>query len=94
MPRDFYKIGDTVFGSWVISRKIGEGSFGRVFELKREDFGETYYAALKVIRVPGDKAELDSVLNEGMTEPQAEQYFYGVVEDITHEFSIMSRFKL
>lgn len=93
MPRDFYKIGDTVFGSWVISRKIGEGSFGRVFELKREDFGETYYAALKVIRVPGDKAELDSVLNEGMTEPQAEQYFYGVVEDITHEFSIMSRFK-
>lgn len=28
-----------------------------------------------------------------MTRPQTEQYFYGVVENITHEFSIMSRFK-
>lgn len=93
MLREFCKVGDTVFGSWVISRKIGEGSFGKVFELKREDFGETYYAALKVIRIPSDEGELDSVLSEGMTKPQAEQYFYGVVENITHEFSIMSRFK-
>jgi len=88
-----YERGTIVFENWAVSRKIGEGSFGEVFELQRKDFGEVYYAALKVIHVPGDEAELAGVLSEGMTEAQAEQYFYSVVESITHEFSIMARLK-
>ena len=28
-----YQIGSVVFGTWTIRRKLGEGSFGKVFEL-------------------------------------------------------------
>lgn len=88
-----YHIGSVVFGNWTIKRKIGEGSFGKVFEIQREDFGEVYRAALKVITVPQSEAEVQSALEEGMSRQQAEQYFYGVVEDIVREFAIMAKLK-
>lgn len=88
-----YQIGATVFGDWIIKRKIGEGSFGQVLEIQREDFGQVYRAALKVITVPQSEAELRGALEEGMSPSQAEQYFYSVVEDIVREFAIMARLK-
>ena len=39
-----YHIGSIVFDNWIIKRKIGEGSFGCVFEIQREDFGQIYHA--------------------------------------------------
>jgi len=88
-----YNHGAVVFDNWKIKRKIGEGSFGQVFEIQRQDFGETYHAALKVITVPQSEVEFQSALEEGMTQRQAEQYFYSIVEDIVREFAIMSRLK-
>ena len=55
---------------------------GKVFEIQREDFGEVYKAALKIITVPQTEAEIQGAMEEGMSPQQAEQYFYGVVEDI------------
>lgn len=88
-----YQIGSVVFDNWTIKRKIGEGSFGRVFEIQREDFGQTYHAALKVITVPQNEVELRGAIEEGMTQAQAEEYFYSVVEDIVREFALMARLK-
>ncbi|MCI8941379.1 MAG: hypothetical protein HFH12_15695, partial [Dorea sp.] len=86
-----YGNGAVVFSNWTIKHKIGEGSFGQVYEIWREDFGETYRAALKVITVPQSESEFRAALEEGMSSAQAEQYFYGVVEDIVREFAIMAR---
>ena len=88
-----YKINEIVFGNWTIKTKIGEGSFGKVYEIHREDFGETYKAALKVITVPSSKAELSGALEEGMDLISAKQYFYSIVEDIVREFSLMAKLK-
>lgn len=88
-----YCNGSAVFEQFTIKRKLGEGSFGTVYEIQREDFGEIYKAALKVITVPKSDAEFQGVLDEGMTQTQAEEYFYSVVEDIVQEFAIMSKFK-
>lgn len=88
-----YEIGSVVFGNWTIKRKLGEGSFGKVFEIQRQDFGEVYRAALKIITVPQSQAEVQSAMEEGMTRTQAEAYFYGVVEDIVREFAIMAKLK-
>ena len=35
-----YREGSLVFGSWMITRQIGRGSFGTVYEIQRLDFGE------------------------------------------------------
>lgn len=88
-----YCIGSTVFEKWSIKRKLGEGSFGTVYEIQREDFGEIYRAALKVITVPQSNTELQSAIDEGMTYTQAEAYFYSMVEDIVREFAIMAKLK-
>lgn len=87
-----YSIGAAVLDGWSITRLLGEGSYGRVFEIERAEFAQTYRAALKVITVPQSKAEIESILSEGMSTPQAEAYFHGIVEELMHEFSIM--FKL
>ena len=37
---------------WKIIEKIGEGSFGKVYKATREEFGETFFSAIKVLSVP------------------------------------------
>ena len=88
-----YRAGSVVFNNWSIIREIGKGSFGTVYEIQREDFGQVYRAALKVITVPQNEEEVRAALEEGMSQTQAEQYFYSVVEDIVREFAIMARLK-
>ena len=90
---DSYQIGSRVLDKWIIKAPLGEGSFGKVFEIERTEFGETYRAALKVITVPQNDAELQSVLNEGLSLVEAKTYFAGMVEEIVREFAIMSKMK-
>lgn len=85
--------GCRVMGNWIVGAKIGEGSFGKVYEIERREFGEVYRSALKIIRVPQSDAELQGVLNEGMTHSQARDYFYSVVQDIVREYTILSKLK-
>lgn len=87
------RIGSVVFETWTVKREIGAGSFGKVFEIQREDFGEVYTAALKVVTVPQNDAELKSVFDEGMGETQVEEYFYSVVQSVVREFAIMAKLK-
>ncbi len=88
-----YETGTVVFEHWAITKKLGGGSFGNVYELERQDFGETYRAALKVVSVPQSEDEVRSVMEEGMSYAEAQRYFYGVVEDLVREFSIMSKLR-
>ena len=88
-----YRIGDTVMKNWVIKKKLGEGSFGKVYRIEREEFGEVYHAALKIITVPQSDAEIQAALEEGMSPSEAEQYFYSMVEDIVREFALMANVK-
>lgn len=57
------KLNDTFFGSWKIDRRIGQGSYGSVYRLKKNDLGETYYSAMKVISV-GENDLTDDFINE------------------------------
>ncbi len=91
--REYYAQYEPLFGVWHITKQIGEGSFGRVFELEREDFGQTYKAALKAITVPASEGELQEVLSEGMSEQSVRDYFGGFVGDLVKEFALMSRLK-
>ena len=88
-----YAIGTAVLDGWNITRLLGEGGYGKVFEIERSEFGQTYRAALKVITVPQSSAEVRSVISEGMSVSQAEAYFHGIVEELMHEFSIMFKLK-
>jgi len=88
-----YTPGEIVFGNWTLTRLIGEGSFGRVFEAEREDFGRVYKAAIKIITIPQSQSEIKSVMADGMDIDSVTAYYRGFVEELVDEFSIMSRLK-
>ncbi len=81
------------YRDWNVDGCIGEGAFGRVYKISRQDFGHVYDAALKVIEVPQNQSEVDAVRNDGMSEQNVTQYFQSVVEDIVEEFALMSKLK-
>ena len=74
------------WGEWGIAEYIGEGSFGKVYRIVREEYGFTYESALKVIRIPQKQPEYNSIFNDGMSEDSATLYFKSMVEDIVSEF--------
>ena len=88
-----YKIGDIVMGNWELTRLLGAGSFGNVFEAERIDFGVVYRSAIKIITIPQDQREVKSVRTEGMDEASITSYFYGLVEEQVKEFELMSKLK-
>jgi serine/threonine protein kinase len=93
MNTEYYKKYEPIFNSWYIKSLLGEGSFGKVFEIERQDFGVTYKAALKAITIPQNQSEIKSVMADGMDEASATSYFRQVVEDIVSEFVLMSKLK-
>ena len=88
-----YAVGDIVLGNWTLVKQVGEGSYGKVYEAHREDFGVTYRAAIKIITVPSAQAEVSSVRSEGMSDQEVTAYFHNVVEEIVKEFAFMAQLK-
>ena len=84
---------EPVFGAWKIVKLIGEGNYGKVYEIEREDFDHTYKAALKIISIPKNRSDIDSVMYEGMDEESASTYFRSFVVEMTNEFALMDRLK-
>ncbi|BCN29990.1 protein kinase domain-containing protein [Anaeromicropila herbilytica] len=81
------------WGNWYLDSFIGEGSFGKVYKIYREEFGEKHYAALKIISIPRNASELKQIYFEGMNDESASKYFSGIVEDIYNEIILMSKLK-
>jgi len=90
---NYYKQYEPIFGEWRITRQLGEGSFGKVFAMEREDFGVRYEAALKAITVPASKAELEEVMADGMDENAVRAYYQSFVQELVREFELMSHLK-
>lgn len=88
-----YNIGDVVLGNWTLVRLIGEGSFGKVFEAHREEFGTTYKAAIKIVTIPTNQAEVVSARAEGMDDESIHTYFQEIVSELVQEFALMSKMK-
>ena len=64
-----------IWSDWSIIEKLGEGSFGQVFRARKERFGVTQEAAIKVVRIPGDDAELKRVQSGyGLNEHELKEY--------------------
>ena len=84
---------EPLFGSWYADRVLGEGSFGKVYALKKSDFGKEYYSALKVITIPQSQSEISSMRSEGMNDRSIIAHYEQFVAEVVSEFDLMSRFR-
>ena len=94
MDINYYKQFEPIDGKWYITKELGSGSFGTVFEIERKDYADMK-AALKIISVPSSQSEVDSFREENydLDEKSLTSYFYGFVEEFVKEFRIMSQLK-
>ena len=88
-----YTTRSVVFNDWIITREIGQGATGKVFEIEKSGYGITVKSALKVIRIPKSLSDIQAVRNEGMTMASVEDYFREFVDEILREVRIMVSLK-
>jgi len=91
---NFYKKYEPIDGKWYITKELGSGAFGRVFEIERRDFTNDK-SALKIITIPSSPNEVRSYREENydLDEKSISSYFYGFVEEFTKEFALMTKLK-
>ena len=82
-----------VWPEWKVVGQLGEGSYGRVFRVMRNEHGVTSNAAVKVISIPQSEAELASMRAEGLDEMGTKTYFRGIVSDFINEIKLMESMK-
>lgn len=78
---------------WEVVRTVGAGSFGTVYEIRREMFGRQESAALKVISIPSDDREIADLRREGYADDQLTEHFRSCLEDIAREYALMMEMK-
>lgn len=82
-----------IWPEWQIVKRIGKGAFGTVYEAVRTDHSVESRAAIKVISIPQDESEIDSLRSEGLTKDATITYLQGVVSDFVSEIQLMESFK-
>lgn len=78
---------------WEVTRVIGNGSFGAVYEIQRNTFGNVERAALKVISIPQNKSDIEELYNDGYDDASITARFNSYLEDIVKEYSLMVEMK-
>ena len=84
---------EPLWGAWQVDAVLGEGSFGKVYRVRREEFGKTHYSAVKLISIPQSDADVRQMQSEGMDDASMRSYFHACATDIIMEINLMSEFR-
>ena len=79
----------TPWEGWEIVGEIGKGAFGKVYEIRRNSYGFQERAAMKLLTIPQDEGQIESLRAEGLDEESITQTFHGYVGDIVREYRLM-----
>lgn len=84
---------NVLWPGWETVGVLGQGSFGAVYEIRRDVFGDVEKAALKVISIPQSKSELDEMYGEGYDEISIQKNLESQLKNIVSEYSLMRKLK-
>ena len=76
---------------WETVKLIGRGSFGAVYEIQRDVFGDVEKAALKVISIPQNSGDIDEMYSDGYDSESITSTFHGHLRSIVAEYSLMRK---
>ncbi len=78
-----------VWPGWETVRLIGCGSFGGVYEIRRDVFGHEEKAAMKVITIPQNDSDAEELFDSGYDEQSVTETFRSHLESIVNEYTLM-----
>ena len=82
-----------IWPEWEIEKQLGRGSYGVVYKAVRRDHNVESHAAIKVISIPSDSSEIDSLRSEGLDLNATRTYLQGIVDDFVSEIQLMESLK-
>ena len=80
-----------IWPGWETVRLIGRGSFGSVYEIQRDVFGDIEKAALKVISIPQNASDIDELYSDGYDDESITSTFQSHLKSIVAEYSLMRK---
>ncbi len=82
---------EVLWPGWETARVIGRGSFGTVYEIERDVFGQKEKAALKVITIPQSTSDIDELRSNGYDDASITDTFKSYLKNIVDEYSLMRK---
>ncbi|MBM6738784.1 serine/threonine protein kinase [Faecalicatena fissicatena] len=82
-----------IWPKWHTEEPLGQGAYGRVFKVRREELGEVFYSAVKVIRIPQDAGEVREMISDGMTSQSIQSYYQSIVKGLMNEIRVLETLK-
>ena len=82
-----------IWPEWQIEKQLGRGTYGVVYKVVRKDYNFKSYAAIKVISIPLNMSEIDSLRSEGLEMNATRTYFQQVVNNFVSEIQLMESLK-
>ena len=93
MEESYYKKYEPIDGKWYIKELLGEGSYGKVFRIEREDISGKKSAALKAITIPQSKTEISTMRASLCDEQSVKEYYKDIAGKLLNEFNLMAKLK-
>ena len=78
---------------WKTVSVLGRGGFGAVYLIERDHFGTVEQAAMKVITIPQNDADIQELYSDGYTAESVSKRYADHMKDIVHEYSVMAKLK-
>lgn len=82
-----------VWHEWTITEKVGQGSFGTVYKAERKIGSETFVSAIKIVEIPEDSSETETMRRELESELSVREYFRDIVDNYISEIKTMDVLK-
>ena len=77
------------FPGWEVVRKIGEGSFGGVYEIHRTlPDGRVEKAALKKLTVPKDNSEIRELYSQSFSKEKITAHYKDQMQGLVNEYTL------
>ena len=81
----------TNWPGWETVKLIGRGSFGAVYEIQRDVFGDTEKSALKVLSIPQNESDIEELYSDGYDDESITSTFQEHLRSIVEEYSLMRK---
>ena len=88
----FVQLPETWAADWIIESRLGSGAYSTVYRAVRRDH-PGLDAAIKVITIPANESERETLKTEGFNEFQSQQYYDEIARQYIAEIEIMESLK-